>query len=280
MPYTFTAIDIPGATFTNANDINDSGQIVGSYHDATGGHGFVNGGGPFTTIDVPFNLGGGLAFETFVTGINHRGQLVGQINPGPTIQGFLYKGGTFTLIQPPFFGGQVIAAVNRINDRGQIVGTYGDGQVASSRGFLDTHGIFTSINVPFAVPFPNPPGGEVNVLASGINKLGQIVGWYTDATGGHGFLDSGGAFTQIDVPFAGATSTAIHGINRSGAMVGTYTDATGTHGFVESGGAFTQIDVPFAGATSTIIHAVNRFGIIVGQYTDATGTHGFLGTPN
>ena len=102
MTYTFTAIDIPGATLTSANDINDSGQIVGSYRDATGGHGFVDGGGAFTTINVPFNLGGGLVFETFVTGINHRGQIVGQINPGPTTQGFLYRGGTFTLIQPPF----------------------------------------------------------------------------------------------------------------------------------------------------------------------------------
>ena len=160
------------------------------------------------------------------------------------------------------------------------MGTYGDGQLTSSRGFLDTHGIFTSINVPFAVPFPNLPGGGVNVFASGINNLGQIVGWYTDATGGHGFLDSGGAFTRIDVPFAGATSTTIHGINRSGAMVGTYTDATGTHGFLDSEGAFTRIDVPFAGATSTTIHGINRFGTIIGTYTDATGTHGFLGIPS
>jgi hypothetical protein len=37
----YTTLDVPGSTFTWANGINDSGQIVGSYEDAGGTHGFL-----------------------------------------------------------------------------------------------------------------------------------------------------------------------------------------------------------------------------------------------
>ena len=39
--YSFTTIDVPGASATLANGINSSGQIVGNFTDATGGHGFL-----------------------------------------------------------------------------------------------------------------------------------------------------------------------------------------------------------------------------------------------
>ncbi len=40
-----TQIDVPGATATFANGINDAGQIVGVYEDAAdAGHGFVAAG--------------------------------------------------------------------------------------------------------------------------------------------------------------------------------------------------------------------------------------------
>ena len=37
----YTSLDVPGSTATNAYDINASGQIVGTYSDAAGTHGFV-----------------------------------------------------------------------------------------------------------------------------------------------------------------------------------------------------------------------------------------------
>jgi hypothetical protein len=39
--YTFTPIDVPGASDTAALGINPSGQIVGVYFDNTGEHGFL-----------------------------------------------------------------------------------------------------------------------------------------------------------------------------------------------------------------------------------------------
>jgi probable HAF family extracellular repeat protein len=65
----------------------------------------------------------------------------------------------------------------------------------------------------------------------GINAAGQIVGSFTDATGGrHGFLMDGATFTTIDVP--DATLTLAYGINTAGQIVGSFSDGTTDHGFL------------------------------------------------
>ena len=80
---------------------------------------------------------------------------------------------------------------------------------------------FTPIDVP----------GASQTLAFGINPSGQIVGFYSDSTGQHGFLYDRGVFTPIDVP--GASQTLALGITPSGQIVGYYFDSTGnTHGFL------------------------------------------------
>ena len=51
-----TTIDYPGASDTFASGINNAGQVVGYYEDASGdidAHGFLESGGSFTTINVP-----------------------------------------------------------------------------------------------------------------------------------------------------------------------------------------------------------------------------------
>jgi probable HAF family extracellular repeat protein len=70
---TFTTIDVPGATYTQASGINNAGQIVGGFFDSNGiSHGFLKVGGTFRTIDAP---GATLAFAsgTIATGINDAG---------------------------------------------------------------------------------------------------------------------------------------------------------------------------------------------------------------
>jgi probable HAF family extracellular repeat protein len=40
--FTYTTLDVPGSALTQANGINDAGQIVGYYEDASGReHGFL-----------------------------------------------------------------------------------------------------------------------------------------------------------------------------------------------------------------------------------------------
>jgi hypothetical protein len=72
-------------------------------------------------------------------------------------------------------------------------------------------------------PFVNSPPAAL-VLTP------QIVGFYSDSTGQHGFLYDGGVFTPIDVP--GASQTLAIGINPRGQIVGFYSDSTGQHGFL------------------------------------------------
>jgi uncharacterized membrane protein len=108
--YSFTTIDVPGASSTSAYGINDSSQIVGDYYDSTGmSHGLVDTGGSFTTIDVP----GGSYSHAY--GINDSGQIVGWYAD----HGFLDNGGSFTEIDVP---GAILTEADGISESGQIVG--------------------------------------------------------------------------------------------------------------------------------------------------------------
>jgi hypothetical protein len=73
---------------------------------------------------------------------------------------------------------------------------------------------------------------RADTVASGINTAGQIVGFFSLDRGAtvHGFVDTGGNFSTIDVP--GSVSTDAWGINAAGQIVGVFLDATGYHGFV------------------------------------------------
>ena len=65
---------------------------------------------------------------------------------------------------------------------------------------------FASIDVP----------SSSRTVATAIDNLGRIVGYYEDAAGTHGFLLSGGAFSTIDAP--GAKWTGAFGLNSAGQL--------------------------------------------------------------
>ncbi len=99
----------------------------------------------------------------------------------------------------------------------------------------------------------------------GENDSGDIAGFFSDATGFHGYLlEADGAFTQLDAP--GATSTQAFGINNYVEVVGTFLDPGGAHGFLWDSGVFTTLDVPTA--TSTVAFGINDSGLIVGAFND------------
>ena len=81
--FTFTTIDVPGASETLPIGINSRGQIVGTYRDSTGVHGFLYDGGVFTPIDVPG------ASATLAFGITPSGQIVGFYSDSTGQHGFL-----------------------------------------------------------------------------------------------------------------------------------------------------------------------------------------------
>ena len=107
--------------------------------------------------------------------------------------------------------------------------------------------------------------------AYGINDAGQIVGEFR--TGGptgptHGFLLSGGAYTQLDVPGT-LSGTSAYGINASGQIVGSYngTLMSGGLGFVLSGGTYTALTPPPFGVEAFTAYGINDSGQIVGGYS-------------
>lgn len=173
------------------------------------------------------------------------------------------------------FPGAAESAAGSINNAGQIVGGYqlSDG---SRHGFLLSGGLFTTIDDPNATL-----GSE----ALGINQSGQIVGGYDlseveerhSFEGAHGFLYSGGTFSDINFPGAGVTNTTPARINDSGDIVGVYRVNGGPgNGFTYIGGVFNTVNVP--GKVGTHCNGNNNTGQIVGQYKDTLDGphHGFL----
>ncbi|MFN2516530.1 MAG: hypothetical protein ABR556_09995 [Pyrinomonadaceae bacterium] len=116
--------------------------------------------------------------------------------------------------------------------------------------------------------------GAIRTGAFGINGKGEVVGFYRDAAGTHGFLLSGGNFTSIDFP--GAVATDARGINAKGDIVGTYSSQGRLHGYLLSEGIFTTVDFP--GHLNTIAQRITPSGLILGCYHDMDimeSMHGF-----
>ena len=177
---TFTTIDFPGATQTDAHGINARGDIVGGYANPgenttlPGGslpHAFLLSRGHFSNIDFPG------ATYTFASRNNARGDIVGWYSSADNLgHGYLLSGDEFASID---FSGASYTNANSINPRGDIVGRYdtADGQ---THGYLLSGGEFTSIEFPGASRF---------TTAIGINPRGDIVGKYKTADGLlHGYL--------------------------------------------------------------------------------------------
>lgn len=175
---------------------------------------------------------------------------------------FVLDRGHLTAFDTPGLGP---AEFQRINNRGQIVGSYTKGADAALAGYLrDERGRITQVAVP----------GAVVTSPLGIDDRGEIVGNYQEEVGGafHGFLrDERGRYTTIEVP--GATATQALGINNRDQVVGDYAGADGVaHGYVWTAGDFTTIDGP-QGTGATLTN-VNDRGQIVGVYLPSAGTPG------
>jgi probable HAF family extracellular repeat protein len=114
---TFTELDYPGSFETQANAINNVGQIVGTYGDLMGApFSFLYQNGVYMAINYPG------AVWTNATAINNHGVASGyyqdrQLNT----HGFLYQKGKFTTVDHPNTNG---TGLDGINDDGIIVGTW------------------------------------------------------------------------------------------------------------------------------------------------------------
>ena len=83
---TFTTIDVPGASSTQAFGINPRGDIVAQSTAGGTTHGFLlDKDGSFTSVDVPG------ASSSAALSINPQGEIVGTYAVGGTTHGFLAR---------------------------------------------------------------------------------------------------------------------------------------------------------------------------------------------
>jgi probable HAF family extracellular repeat protein len=207
---------LPGFFLSIANDINDSGQVVGYASDTYPGNSgpsnaeaFLYSGGIMTGLGF---LPGGTRWSV-ATGINDGGQVVGvAMNSSGHSEAFLYSDGVMTGLGS--LPGYVDSVATSINDRGQVVG-YATDSSGNSQAFLYRDGVMTGLG---ALP------GDFFSEAYAINNRGQIVG--QSARGA--FLFDGGRMYDLNSLIAHAqgdsrgiyyTATAI---NNSGQIVANY----------------------------------------------------------
>jgi probable HAF family extracellular repeat protein len=210
-----------------AADLNDAGAIVG---DATNfesnevlafiwrRHKGVR------ALDV--SLGG---VNSFAYGINRSGQVVGasETKPG-TFHAYLREVNGDVLDLGAFPDGHGGSSATAVNDRGQVVGTRGDGQMIE--GFLwdERFGMQTLIDDP-------PP--FFSLVPRDINNGGVIVGETSGTNPTRAFrwtrrkgLQDLGSLGGLDTDYGTATA-----VNRWGTIVGASQTTSGlAHGFVWS----------------------------------------------
>ena len=147
------------------------------------------------------------------------------------------------------------ATVRVLNDRGQIGGAIG-----TTGGITTLSGGLTTFTI----------AGSNYVFVNGINNAGEVVGYYADASGTHGYLrNSNGSILTFDVPGA-VNTTVANGVNDLGQIAGYYYDGSVSHGYLRgSSGIFLTIDHPALGfpfTTNTYLYGINNAGTIVGSY--------------
>jgi uncharacterized membrane protein len=234
--------------------------------------GYILDDGEFRTFTLPGAVGGG------PSDINDRGDVVGPYTDAAGVQhGFrVDRRGCLAVIDYPGPARSKNEALG-INDRGQIVGVYGnygDETTGESHAYSRGRRGFSSYDVP----------GALATAAIKNNDRGQIVGVYSnesrDRVGtadAHGYLYDHGELTRIDAP--GAVHTFLFDINDRGQILGVGTDAENAAGFGfirDRRGGYTQLpDAP--GALTTLPLGFNNRGQIVGIYVDGDGAeHAYL----
>lgn len=165
--FTFTTIDVSrsGTTGTSVFGINGSGDIAGTFRNATGNHGFIRFSGGITGfIDGPPGTS-----NASVRGINDQDQIVGDYQDASGIHSGAAAASPRSMVREP-----LQPAHPTINNAGTIVGGFSDGH--AFHGFVRFSSGLTGII--------DGPTGTTNTVVRGINDQGAMVGSYQDASDG------------------------------------------------------------------------------------------------
>jgi hypothetical protein len=264
----FESINVAGASATRAFGINARGDIVGSYTDTTGTHGFLQRGGVVTKIDYPDSPGHRTTF-TEAWGINPRGDIIGRYMAAgiPGTRGFLLSHGAYSDISAP---GHLITLPTKIGASGEIVGCFHDvNAVTDMYGYVERAASVTT----FTLPSVTVPTGSA-AMHNGITPGGEVIVGLTfpTLTTTRGYVVNRGVLTFVDVP--GSNNTQLWDVNPAGVSVGQYTLNGRTDGLLVDADGYHTISVPKS--TMTVARGIDPQGAVVGVYNDSLGTHGFI----
>jgi hypothetical protein len=279
-----------GAEGTIVYGINSAGTVVGTYFDtADVAQAYMRTKGGVDTVITPPN-----SVEAEAAGINTAGVITGTYADSNGVgQGFVRAAdGTFTEFSAPGAGnakgqGTVPRAINA---SGTVAGVYKDSRGVSHAFVRSAKGKITQFS-PAGAGTNAGQGTFMTILFFGngpiINKAGDVVGYYVDASDVyHAFLRAAnGTITDFEAPGAGTGTdegTIAAGINSKGTIVGSYRDANKAwHGFtLATDGTFTDINAGL-GTTSlngTFAYGINDSGVVTGSYgdTDINAAEGFV----
>lgn len=256
--YRMTALSTLGGVFSTANDINNSGQVVGySYTNEAYYHAFV--WSKSTGMRDIGTLGG---LESFGYGINNYGQIVGMsYNARSEWRGFLY-GPNSGMIE-----------LYSLLDYRSFAYAVNDSAMAAGKTYQKTDTMKKSQGVYWTSPagqnLIGTFGGEGSVI-NGINNSGHFVGSsYNSSDRMSAFICSDGA-ALVSLGTLGGYESEAKAINDKEQVVGYSTTVNSfTHAFVWSAEQGMQ-DIAIPNNYTSYAYDINNKGIVVG-YAERSG---------
>lgn len=279
-PYTFTRLDVQGATQTLPSGINADGRVVGWYVQGGVTRGFIYQDGVYTTgIVYPG------AAVTQLRGVGPDGDVVGVYRmPGEPTVNFhafiLTVEGEFVSVSHP---DHINTMAQRLLADGTVLGCVHDAdQMLTMHGMSKGKDGFAVVDMATTMTNGGTPNGRT------------VTGLMTDMVRGigQGYVIDDGELTPFDVP--GSDWTTAWDMNPARTIVGWFEGAgtSSIHGYVLEKwsvadgaltGTFTTIDFPLTPTTNapyTDVFGINAAGDIVGKFREtATGPfHGYIAT--
>ena len=209
---------------------------------------------------------GALAGDSSSVGlaINEIGDVVGWSMGANGTRAFVFTDAV-GMVALPGLANRPRTVARDINNAGVIVGSANAGGGDIGHAVLWSAGAIRDLGTL--------PGGYYSE-ASGVNTLGQVVGWSDTNAGSmllgvHGFLYDTSANTITDLTPNADTGYA-EDINDAGQVTGYQTAFGGYHAFRWQGGNFLDLGV-LPGFAHSIGWAINAFGDVAGNSTSASG---------
>gem|GEM_PF-3243537 len=260
----YTILDI-GALSNNGTypqSINDAGDVVGYYYNASWRQrAFLYRGGILSDLGT---LGGVVAAAH---DINELGQIVGEATTATGRTHAFRWDGSGPLVDLGTLPGGSTSVGYAINNSGQVVG-YSE-YLSTYHAFLYSGGVMSHM-------------GTLDYYLSGafdINESGQAVGVVMDELGhAMAFVYENGMLINLGAPILSDSQAWV--INNNGLVAGTAWGPGEDRSWLCAGGIAIDMGVLSAAFPKTYVAGINDEGKVVGSSSNATGTltHAFLWT--